>query len=33
MKCRSDRAKDQMMIEEYVVMERLRREWDARHRD
>lgn len=33
MKRRIDRAKDQMMIEEYVVMERLRREWDARHRD
>jgi len=33
MKRRADRAKDQMMVEEYVVMERLRREWDARHRD
>ncbi len=33
MKRRVDRAKDQMMIEEYVVMERLRREWDARHPD
>jgi transcriptional regulator with XRE-family HTH domain len=30
MKRRVDRAKDQMMIEEYVVMERLRREWEAR---
>lgn len=33
MKRRADRPKDQMMVEEYVVMERLRREWDARHRD
>jgi transcriptional regulator with XRE-family HTH domain len=32
MKRRVDRAKDQMMVEEYVVMERLRREWDARRR-
>jgi hypothetical protein len=32
MKRKVDRAKDQMMVEEYVVMERLRREWDARHR-
>ncbi|HEY2054935.1 MAG TPA: helix-turn-helix transcriptional regulator [Solirubrobacterales bacterium] len=32
MKRRADRPKDQMMVEEYVVMERLRREWDARHR-
>jgi transcriptional regulator with XRE-family HTH domain len=33
MKRRVDRPKDQMMVEEYVVMERLRREWDARRRD
>jgi hypothetical protein len=33
MKRRVDRPKDQMMVEEYVVMERLRREWQARHRD
>jgi transcriptional regulator with XRE-family HTH domain len=33
MKRRADRPKDQMMVEEYVVMERLRREWDARHRE
>jgi transcriptional regulator with XRE-family HTH domain len=33
MKRRADRPKDQLMVEEYVVMERLRREWDARHRD
>jgi transcriptional regulator with XRE-family HTH domain len=33
MKRRADRPKDQMMVEEYVVMERLRREWEARHRD
>lgn len=32
MKRRADRPKDQMMVEEYVVMERLRREWEARHR-
>jgi transcriptional regulator with XRE-family HTH domain len=33
MKRRADRTKDQLMVEEYIVMERLRREWDARHRD
>jgi transcriptional regulator with XRE-family HTH domain len=33
MKRRADRPKDQLMVEEYVSMERLRREWDARHRD
>jgi transcriptional regulator with XRE-family HTH domain len=33
MKRKVDRTKDQMMVEEYVSMERLRREWDARHRD
>jgi transcriptional regulator with XRE-family HTH domain len=33
MKRRADRPKDQMMVEEYVVMGRLRREWEARHRD
>ena len=33
MKRRVDRTKDQMMVEEYVSMERLRREWDARRRD
>ena len=33
MKRRIDRTKDQLMVEEYVSMERLRREWDARHRD
>jgi transcriptional regulator with XRE-family HTH domain len=32
MKRRADRAKDQLMVEEYVAMERLRREWDARRR-
>jgi transcriptional regulator with XRE-family HTH domain len=32
MKRRVDRTKDQMMVEEYVVMDRLRREWEARHR-
>jgi transcriptional regulator with XRE-family HTH domain len=33
MKRKVDRTKDQLMVEEYVSMERLRREWDARHRD
>jgi transcriptional regulator with XRE-family HTH domain len=33
MKRRADRTKDQLMVEEYVSMERLRREWEARHRD
>jgi transcriptional regulator with XRE-family HTH domain len=33
MKRRVDRTKDQLMVEEYVLMERLRREWEARHRD
>jgi transcriptional regulator with XRE-family HTH domain len=33
MKRRIDRTKDQLMIEEYVVMERLHREWEARNRD
>jgi transcriptional regulator with XRE-family HTH domain len=33
MKRKADRTKDQLMVEEYVSMERLRREWDARHRD
>jgi transcriptional regulator with XRE-family HTH domain len=33
MKRRIDRTKDQLMIEEYVVMERLHREWEARHPD
>ncbi|MGH2941133.1 MAG: helix-turn-helix domain-containing protein [Solirubrobacterales bacterium] len=33
MKRRVDRTRDQLMVEEYVSMERLRREWDARHRD
>ncbi len=33
MKRRVDRTKDQLMVEEYVSMERLRREWEARHRD
>jgi transcriptional regulator with XRE-family HTH domain len=33
MKRRADRTKDQLMVEEYIVMERLRREWDARHRE
>ncbi len=32
MKRRVDRTKDQLMVEEYVVMERLHREWEARHR-
>lgn len=32
MKRKVDRSKDQLMVEEYVSMERLRREWDARHR-
>jgi transcriptional regulator with XRE-family HTH domain len=32
MKRRVDRTKDQLMVEEYVSMERLRREWEARHR-
>jgi transcriptional regulator with XRE-family HTH domain len=32
MKRRVDRPKDQMMVEEYVAMERLRREWEARRR-
>ncbi len=33
MKRRADRTKDQLMVEEYVSIERLRREWEARHRD
>jgi hypothetical protein len=33
MKRKADRTKDQLMVEEYVSMERLRREWDARHCD
>ncbi len=33
MKRTVDRTKDQLMVEEYVSMERLRREWEARHRD
>lgn len=33
MKRRIDRLRDQLMVEEYVSMERLRREWDARHGD
>jgi transcriptional regulator with XRE-family HTH domain len=33
MKRRADRTKDQLMAEEYVSMERLRREWEARHHD
>jgi transcriptional regulator with XRE-family HTH domain len=33
MKRRADRPKDQLMVEEYVVMERLHREWKRRHRD
>jgi transcriptional regulator with XRE-family HTH domain len=33
MKRKADRPKDQLMVEEYISMERLRREWDARHRD
>jgi transcriptional regulator with XRE-family HTH domain len=33
MKRKVDRTKDQLMVEEYVSMERLRREWDVRHRD
>jgi predicted nucleotidyltransferase len=33
MKRRIDRPKDQMMVEEYVAMERLHREWKARRRD
>jgi transcriptional regulator with XRE-family HTH domain len=32
MKRTVDRTKDQLMVEEYVSMDRLRREWDARHR-
>jgi transcriptional regulator with XRE-family HTH domain len=32
MKRRIDRTKDQLMIEEYIVMERLHREWEARQR-
>lgn len=32
MKRRVDRTKDQLMVDEYVSIERLRREWDARHR-
>jgi transcriptional regulator with XRE-family HTH domain len=32
MKRRADRPKDQMMVEEYVVIERLYREWQARNR-
>jgi transcriptional regulator with XRE-family HTH domain len=32
MKRRVDRPKDQMMVEEYVAMERLLREWEARRR-
>jgi hypothetical protein len=30
MKRRVDRTKDQLMVEEYVVMERLHREWETR---
>lgn len=33
MKRKADRTKDQLMVEEYVSIDRLRREWDARHRD
>lgn len=33
MKRKADRTKDQLMVEEYVSIERLRREWDARHLD
>jgi transcriptional regulator with XRE-family HTH domain len=33
MKRRLDRPKDQMMVEEYVAMERLHREWEARRRE
>jgi transcriptional regulator with XRE-family HTH domain len=32
MKRTVDRTKDQLMVEEYVSIDRLRREWDARHR-
>ena len=32
MKRRADRTKDQLMVEEYIVMERLHREWEARQR-
>jgi transcriptional regulator with XRE-family HTH domain len=32
MKRRVDRTKDQLMVEEYVTIDRLRREWEARHR-
>ena len=32
MKRKADRPKDQLLVEEYISMERLRREWDARHR-
>jgi transcriptional regulator with XRE-family HTH domain len=32
MKRRADRPKDQLMVEEYVAMERLHREWEARRR-
>jgi transcriptional regulator with XRE-family HTH domain len=32
MKRTVDRTKDQLMVEEYVSIDRLRREWDTRHR-
>jgi transcriptional regulator with XRE-family HTH domain len=32
MKRKADRTKDQLMVEEYVSIDRLRREWDERHR-
>jgi transcriptional regulator with XRE-family HTH domain len=32
MKRRVDRTKDQLMVEEYVTIDRLRREWEERHR-
>jgi transcriptional regulator with XRE-family HTH domain len=33
MKRKADRTKDQLMVEEYISIERLRREWEARHRE
>ncbi len=33
MKRRVDRTKDQLMVEEYVTIDRLRREWEERHRE
>jgi transcriptional regulator with XRE-family HTH domain len=33
MKRTVDRTKDQLMVEEYVTIDRLHREWEARHRD